>query len=59
MIKLYGGEIGFDGDMEARVASRCRQATLKVATKIKRKRKLRICSLIKAARPTQESHALG
>jgi len=23
----YGGEFGFDGDMEARVASRCRQAT--------------------------------
>ena len=30
-----GGEHGFDGDMEAGVASRCRQATLKVATKNK------------------------
>jgi len=29
--KLYGGEFGFDGDVESGVASRCRQATLKVA----------------------------
>jgi len=27
----FGGELGFDGDVESRVASRCRQATLKVA----------------------------
>jgi len=30
----YGGEIGFDGGRESGVASRCSQATQKVATKI-------------------------
>ena len=31
---IYGGEFGFDGDVESKVASRCRQATLKVAQTI-------------------------
>ncbi len=30
----FGGEFGFDGDVESRVASRCRQTTLKVAKDI-------------------------
>jgi len=27
MILIYGDESGFDGDVESRIASRCRQAT--------------------------------
>ncbi len=28
---LFGGEFGFDRDIEAEIASRCRQTTLKMA----------------------------